>query len=81
MVDAHYHHQLDDIIKGGKFQYQNGCITVPNEPGLGVELDRDKLKKYDRLYKETESHYYSSDPSRPEWVPLIPLMVEKFSLW
>ena len=45
-ADAHYHHITDDIIKGGKMQYKNGCIQVPKGNGLGVELDYDKLKKY-----------------------------------
>ncbi|MFD1708954.1 muconate cycloisomerase family protein [Siminovitchia sediminis] len=28
--------------------YEDGCILVPDGPGLGVELDEDKLKKYRR---------------------------------
>ncbi len=25
-ADAHYHHLVDDVIVGGKFRYENGCI-------------------------------------------------------
>src|SRR5690606_18681235 len=45
-ADAHYHHLADDIIEGGKRPYRNGAIAVPDAPGLGVKLDRDRLEKY-----------------------------------
>ena len=51
-ADAHYHHLTDDIIEGGKFEYQNGKIKVPDGAGLGVKLNRDKLNEYAELYKE-----------------------------
>lgn len=50
-ADAHYHQLVDDIIIGGPMQYKNGAIAVPTGPGLGVEIDRDKLGKYAELYK------------------------------
>src|SRR3954454_4158958 len=45
-ADAHYYHLSDDIICGGKMKYVNGAIAVPTGPGLGVEVDRDKLRQY-----------------------------------
>ncbi len=36
---------MDDIITR-PFQYDDGCLLVPDGPGLGVEIDREKLKKY-----------------------------------
>jgi glucarate dehydratase len=71
-ADAHYHHLTDDIIAGGKFEYQDGTIAVPNEPGLGVKLDRDKLSKYADLYRRLGSYAYDQDPLRPGWAPTIP---------
>src|SRR3989441_1376638 len=50
-ADAHYHHLKGDIIEGGKLKYENGAIAVPNEPGLGVKLDRNKLIEYSELYR------------------------------
>jgi glucarate dehydratase len=50
-IDGHYHHILDDIIKGGKHQYDNGCIKVPEGPGLGVELDEEKVAYYNNVSK------------------------------
>ncbi len=35
----------DDVITE-PFAYSNGSLTVPNTPGLGVELDMDKMNKY-----------------------------------
>ena len=70
--DAHYHHLTDDIIVGGLMKYENGAIRVPSGPGLGVKLDREKLGKYNELYKRLGNYPYDQDPARPGWVPLIP---------
>ena len=29
-------------------RYENGSIAVPDGPGLGVKLDREKLRQYTR---------------------------------
>ncbi len=71
-ADAHYHHLVDDIIEGGKLQYENGAIRVPDTPGLGVRLDRTKLAQYAELYKELGPYAYDQDPARPGWAPLVP---------
>ena len=36
---------MDDIITR-PFQYEDGCLIVPEGPGLGIEVDMDKLEKY-----------------------------------
>ncbi|HAN94217.1 MAG: enolase C-terminal domain-like protein [Limnochordia bacterium] len=71
-IDAHYHHLRDDIIEGGKFVIQAGRVKVPEGPGLGVTLDRDKLQQYAELYKELGSYPYDRDSRRPGWYPLLP---------
>jgi glucarate dehydratase len=71
-ADAHYHHLADDIITGGKMEYRNGAIAVPDGPGLGVELDRDKLAEYADLYRELGGYPYDRDPGRPGWFTLVP---------
>jgi glucarate dehydratase len=71
-ADAHYHHLTDDIIEGGKFEYQNGRIKVPEKAGLGVKLNRDKLNEYSELYKRLGGYNYDKDPLRPEWSPIVP---------
>jgi glucarate dehydratase len=70
--DSHYHHQVDDII-AIPFEYKMGCFEVPAGPGLGVELDREKLKRYARLHEEHGEAGEFLDPYRPEWVPMLPL--------
>jgi glucarate dehydratase len=71
-ADAHYHHLTDDIIEGGKFNYEGGSIKVPDGPGLGVKLNRDKLAEYSELYQRLGSYPYDQDPLRPGWTPTIP---------
>ncbi|WP_067925351.1 enolase C-terminal domain-like protein [Alicyclobacillus shizuokensis] len=71
-ADAHYHHLRDDIIAGGKFSYVDGCIEVPDGPGLGVTLDPDKLGQYAEEFKRLGGYPYDRDPARPGWFPLIP---------
>jgi len=36
---------MDDIIKL-PFEYADGHLAVPNGPGLGIEVDEDKLRRY-----------------------------------
>jgi glucarate dehydratase len=71
-ADAHYHHLVDDVIEGGKLTYCHGAIAVPNAPGLGVKLDRDRLAEYHELFKRLGTYPYDQDPLRPGWSPLIP---------
>jgi len=71
-ADAHYHHLTDDLIAGGPLPYRDGAISVPTGPGLGVSLDRDKLRRYHELYRELGSYPYDRDPGRPGWFPLVP---------
>lgn len=71
--DAHYHFLTDDIIAGGLLLYEDGCIRVPQGPGLGVELDEEKMAKYERLYEEKGDYYarFHQDERRPDWYPIV----------
>jgi glucarate dehydratase len=71
-ADAHYHHLVDDVIVGGPMRYENGAIRVPDTPGLGVALDRDKIARYHALFVELGGYPYDRDPGRPGWYPLVP---------
>ena len=71
-ADAHYHHLTDDIIEGGLLPYEGGAIRVPEGPGLGVRLNRDKLREYSELYKRLGGYPYDQDPGRPGWTPILP---------
>lgn len=69
--DQHYHHHVDDIITK-PFKYEDGCMTVPDGPGLGVELDEDKMEKYSKLTVEKGEARHTFDPYRPDWIPMMP---------
>jgi L-alanine-DL-glutamate epimerase-like enolase superfamily enzyme len=71
-ADAHYHHLTDDVIEGGKMRYEGGTLAVPSGTGLGVRLDRDKLRAYHDEYLRLGPYPYDRDPLRPEWAPLVP---------
>jgi glucarate dehydratase len=71
-ADAHYHHLTDDVIEGGLLRYECGSIAVPQGPGLGVRLDREKLRQYHELYLRLGGYPYDQDPGRPDWTPIIP---------
>ena len=45
--DTHYPWQSakDEIIAGGRVPIQDGCVRIPDRPGLGVELDYDQLAR------------------------------------
>lgn len=40
----------DDVIVGDPFQFANGSLEVPRRPGLGVELDRERLAVLHQRY-------------------------------
>jgi len=54
--DSSTHHlepPASDIIKN-EFRTVDGTLTVPEGPGLGVEIDEEKLARYSELYKKGE---------------------------
>jgi L-alanine-DL-glutamate epimerase-like enolase superfamily enzyme len=61
--DTHYLLQSDDVIKGGMFHFADGAIKVPTGPGLGVELNEEKLTSL-AIQKNIDSEelFYSNKP-------------------
>lgn len=49
-LDTHYPWQSDEIITAGRFTFEEGSVLVPQEPGLGVELDRHALARLHQNY-------------------------------
>ena len=45
--DTHYPwaHEQDEIVAGGRVPIKDGCVTIPERGGLGVELDYDQLAR------------------------------------
>jgi glucarate dehydratase len=48
--DTHYPWQSEEIIVGGKLQFEAGALPVPPGPGLGVELDHAELERMHTQY-------------------------------
>jgi len=48
--DTHYPWQEDEVVKGGRIAFDRGAVKVPTSPGLGVELDRNRLAELHAQY-------------------------------
>lgn len=71
--DSHYHDQVGDVITE-PFAFRDGGLRVPEGPGLGVEIDPDRLAFHARLYEEHGDDVEFFDPvRRPGWTPHLPL--------
>ena len=49
-LDTHYPWQDGDDVVVSPLTFEDGAITVPSEPGLGVEVDRDVLARLHQQY-------------------------------
>lgn len=47
---THYSLLDDDVIAGGPPVFEDGALVLPDGPGIGVELDREKLAFYEEVY-------------------------------
>lgn len=65
--DTHYPLQADDVITR-PFVFDGPYLTLPDGPGLGVELDHEKLDRYSR-YEARETVFGDADD--PRWIPRI----------
>jgi L-alanine-DL-glutamate epimerase-like enolase superfamily enzyme len=50
----------------------DGHVPVPDTPGLGVDLDRDKVERYHRLYRESADEFSFHDPAALAAAPALP---------
>ncbi|MEJ7838003.1 MAG: enolase C-terminal domain-like protein [Thermomicrobiales bacterium] len=78
-ADTHYPwlHEEDDILVGGKLKFVNGGIAVSEKPGLGIEVDRDKLAKgkarFESIpYRDRDDVTYMRENFDPTWEKLLP---------
>jgi glucarate dehydratase len=53
--DTHYPWQSaeDEIVAGGRVPIVNGCVRIPDKPGLGVELDYDQVARGRERFENT----------------------------
>jgi len=62
-----------DVIEEGPFRPHANLVPVPEGPGLGVTLSRDKLGFCHRLFVENGPYDKFHDPDRPGWFRRLPL--------
>jgi glucarate dehydratase len=78
-ADTHYPwlHEEDDILVGGKLKFVDGGIAVTDKPGLGIEVDRDKLARgtarFESIpYRDRDDVTYMQKTVDPSWEKLLP---------
>jgi L-alanine-DL-glutamate epimerase-like enolase superfamily enzyme len=52
----------DDISLEPSMEMTNGCLQVPNKPGLGVEVDEDALRKHEYRERPTKGINFRYEP-------------------
>lgn len=74
--DTHYPWLEKDVLAEGKLQFADGKLTVPKGPGLGVELDEDRLQElaenYIRVRERERDDAAEMRRRKTDWVPLRP---------
>jgi glucarate dehydratase len=74
--DTHYPWNADDIITGGPFRFKDGCLDVPTGPGLGVEIDQDKLAAAHERFRQRRTlardDVTEMRKRDPNWLPMRP---------
>ena len=64
---------IDDIVDGaGPLPYIDGCLEVPTGPGIGVELDEERVARYAELYAKEAEDFAFHDERGLAATPLLP---------
>ncbi|MFI6205016.1 glucarate dehydratase family protein [Streptomyces sp. NPDC051041] len=76
--DSHYPWQSEDVLTE-RIAFDGGTVRVPDAPGLGVELDRDRLDRLHRRWLDDDGALRDRDDAAamrvadPAWVtPAVP---------
>jgi glucarate dehydratase len=77
--DTHYPWQSvkDEVVVGGRVPIVNGCVRIPDKPGLGVELDYDQLargrERYANCaYRKRDDEAEMRKHVDPNWKRILP---------
>ena len=77
--DTHYPWQgdADEVVAGGRVPIVNGCVRIPDRPGLGVDLDPDRLargrERYARCaYRKRDDEAEMRKHVDPAWTRRLP---------
>jgi glucarate dehydratase len=77
--DTHYPWQSeqDEVVAGGRIRFVNGCVRIPQKPGLGIELDYDQLargrERYLKCaYRKRDDEAEMRKHVNPDWKRILP---------
>jgi glucarate dehydratase len=77
--DTHYPWQTekDEVVVGGRIKFVDGCVPIPDRPGLGVELDYDQLargrERYARIpFRKRDDTAEMRKHVDPNWERILP---------
>ena len=77
--DTHYPWQTekDEIVEGGRIQFVNGAVLIPDKPGLGVTLDYDQVargrERYEKVpFRKRDDEAEMRKHVDPNWKRVLP---------
>ena len=77
--DTHYPWQTarDEVAAGGRIRFENGCVRIPDKPGLGVDLDYDQVargrERYAKIpYRKRDDEAEMRKHVDPAWKRVLP---------
>jgi glucarate dehydratase len=67
----------DEVVAGGRIGFTNGCVRIPDQPGLGIELDYDQVargrERYERLpYRKRDDEAEMRQHVDANWKRILP---------
>jgi glucarate dehydratase len=77
--DTHYPWQTakDEVVVGGRIRFRNGCVRIPDKPGLGVDLDHDQVargrERYEKIpFRKRDDEAEMRKHVDPNWKRVLP---------
>jgi glucarate dehydratase len=77
--DTHYPWQSekDEVVNGGRIPIKDGCVKIPEKPGLGVDLDYDQVERGKERYlqvpyKKRDDEAEMRKHVDPNWKRVLP---------
>jgi glucarate dehydratase len=67
--DTHYPWQCEDVLEGGRVPFVDGCVEISDAPGIGVELDREKLAQLHQQYLDCGYTRRDDEAQMRKYVP------------
>jgi L-alanine-DL-glutamate epimerase-like enolase superfamily enzyme len=63
----------DDVVQDASpLPYVEGCLQVPRRPGIGVDLDQERVARYAELYERDAVGFTFHSPAALTATPVLP---------